>query len=144
MAMNNFNTGRDLSLNIIGYDGAIHSFPLQTGFDAKQATNNVKIKGLDGVVRFLDIPDGWSGTLSVERQDSTIDDYFVGLEAAYYGGQNIQASYITETISNPDGSTSQYRFTGVMLRLDDAGNWMGDKNVPMKMSWVASRRLKVQ
>lgn len=144
MAMNGFNTGRDLTLSIVGYDGVIHSFPLQTGWEAKQNTNNVKIKGLDGIVRFLDIPDGWSGTLSVDRQDSTIDEYFADLESSYYGGTNIPAATITETISNPDGSTSQFQYTGVMLRFDDAGSWKGDTNVPMKMSWVASRRLQKQ
>jgi hypothetical protein len=144
MAMNNFNTGRDLTLNIVGYQGTIVSFPLLTGFDAKQSTNNIKIKGMDGVVRFLDIPDGWSGTLSFERQDATWDTYFSSLESDYYSGVNIQAASITETMQNPDGSTSQYRFTGVMFKYDDAGSWMGDKNVPIKLSWSAGRRIKVQ
>jgi hypothetical protein len=144
MPMNNFNTGRDLTLNIIGYDGQIHSFPLQTGFDAKQLTNKVSIKGLDGIIRYLEIPDGWDGSLTLDRQDSSVDQYFAGLESAYYGGQNIPPSTITETIINPDGSISQFRFTGVMFKYDDAGNWKGDASVPLKISWCASRRIQVQ
>lgn len=144
MPMNGFSVGRDLTINIIGFDGAIHSFGLQTNFDAKMVTNKVRIKGLDGIIRYLEIPDGWDGTFTYTKQDDLIDAYFANLEAAYYAGQNVPASSITETIQNADGSTSQYRFTGVMMRYDDAGMWAGDKDVPLKISWCASRRIKVQ
>lgn len=143
MPMNGFNTGRDVSVQIVGYDGVVHSFALETGFDRKQNTNKVTIKGMDGKIRYLEIPDGWDGSFDYVRQDSQIDDYFAGLEAAYYNGQNIQSSTITETITNPDGSTSQYRYTGVMLKLDDAGKIAGDQDIKQKISWCATRRLKV-
>jgi hypothetical protein len=144
MPMNGFAVGRDVTVNIIGFDGAIHSFGLGTAFDSKMMTNKVSIKGLDGVIRYLEIPDGWDGTFSYTKQDDLIDAYFAQLEAAYYNGVNIPASSITETIVNPDGSTSQYRFTGVMMKYDDAGAWTGDKDVILKISWCASRRIKVQ
>ena len=92
MPMNGFNVGRDISLNIIGYDGAIHSFGLSTHFDARMMTNKVTIKGLDGVMRFLEIPDGWDGTFTYTKQDDLLDAYFAGLEANYYAGQNVVAS----------------------------------------------------
>jgi len=142
--MNGFSVGRDITLNIIGYDGAIHSFGLSTHFDARMMTNKVAIKGLDGIIRYLEIPDGWDGTFTYVKQDDQIDAYFANLEAAYYAGTNVPASSITETIANPDGSTSQYRFTGVMMKFDDAGAWAGDRDVTMKISWCASRRIKVQ
>lgn len=144
MPMNNFNTGRDITLNIIGFDGTIKNFALQTDFDAKQMTNKISIKGLDGVVRFLEIPDGWDGGFSFERQDALIDQYFNDLENAYYGGQNVQAATITETIQEVNGGISQYRYTGVMFKLDDAGTWHGDASIKMKISWCASRRFKIQ
>src|SRR5260370_35413871 len=127
MPMYGFAVGRDLTLNVIGFDGAIHSFGLQTNFDAKMITNKVRIKGLDGVVRYLEIPDGWDGTFSYTKQDDLIDAYFAQLEAAYYNGVNIPASSITETITNPDGSTWQYRFRGVMRTSAEAGAWAGDR-----------------
>src|SRR5579859_6641768 len=142
--MNSFSVGRDLTLNIIGYNGTIQSFPLLLAFDAKTATRQVAIKGMDGIVRYLELPDGWSGSFSIDRQDSSIDDYFAALESDYYSGLNIQASSITETIQEPDGSVSQYRFVGVMFKFDDAGAWKGDSQVSVKISWCASRRIKVQ
>src|SRR5260370_15463328 len=130
MPMNGFAVGRDLTLNVIGFDGAIHSFGLQTNFDAKMITNKVRIKGLDGIIRYLEIPDGWDGTFSYTKQDDLIDAYFANLEASYYAGQNVPASSITETIQNPDGSTSQYRFTGVMTSYDYAGMCRRERHVP--------------
>ena len=144
MSMSGFNTGRDITLNIVGYLGSIASFALLTGFQRRQETVSIKIKGIDGQVRHLEIPDGWTGTLSFEKQDDSIDSYFAGLEAAYYGGSDIQAATITETIQNPDGSVAQYRYTNVQLKIDDAGDWQGDQTVKMRLGWAASQRIKVQ
>jgi len=144
MPVNNFNVGRDMTLQIVGYDGTIQNFTLQTEFGARQDTHQIKIMGMDGTVRFLELPAGWTGTLGTDRQDSILDDYFAALESNYYSGLNIQAATLTETISEVDGSVSQYRYAGVVFKLDDAGTWQGDKQVSMKVSWSASRRLKVQ
>jgi hypothetical protein len=144
MPVNNFNVGRDMTLQIVGYDGTIQNFTLLTNFDAKQETHQIKVMGMDGTVRFLELPAGWSGTFGVDRQDRALDDYFSGLESTYYSGLNVQAATITETIVEVSGATSQYRFTGSVFKLDDAGAWQGDKQVAMKVSWSASRRLRVQ
>jgi hypothetical protein len=144
MPMNGFNVGRDVTLNIVGFDGSVKSFSLITNFDRRQDTNHIQVKGLDGVVRHLEIPDGWQGTFDVEKQDDAIDAYFATLEQAYYDGQNIAAATITETITNVNGSISQYSYTGVMLKYDDAGGVKGDDTIKPKISWCASRRLKKQ
>jgi hypothetical protein len=144
MPMNGFNVGRDIVLNLVGWDGAIQDFSLITSFDRKQETKHIQVKGIDGVVRHLEIPDGWNGTFDLERQNDAIDAYFAKLEAAYYDGVNIQAATITETITAPDGSIAQYRYTGVMMKLDDAGAFKGDDTVKEKISWCASKRIKVQ
>lgn len=144
MPVNNFNVGRDMTLQIVGYDGTIQNFTLQTSFDSKQETHSIKITGMDGTVRFLELPAGWNGSFGYDRQNRQLDDYFANQETEYYSGLNVQAATITETISEVDGSTSQYRYTGVVFKLDDAGSWQGDKQVTQKMSFSASRRLKVQ
>jgi hypothetical protein len=144
MPVNNFNVGRDVTLQIVGFDGTIKSFALYTSFTAKQDTHSVKIIGMDGTVRFMENPAGWSGTMQFDRQDASIDQYFSDLETAYYGGTNIQAATITETISEVSGSITQWRFTGVVFKLDDAGDWKGDAQVSLKLGWNASRRIKVQ
>ncbi len=142
MPINNFSVGRDVSLDVVTPDGPL-PFGLITKFTAKPDITDKKIKGIDGITRHVRFPDGWSGVFDVERQDSTLDDYFASLEANYYAGMNELSCTITETIQEVSGAVSQFRYVGVLLKLDDAGDWAGDETVKQKLSFVASRRLKV-
>jgi hypothetical protein len=144
MPMNGFTVGRDVTLNIFGSDGQTHSFTQITGFDRKQETVHVQSKGIDGVIRHLELPDGWSGRITVDRASDDVDAYFAQLESNYYAGQNIPAAQITETITEADGSTSQFRYTGVMLKLDDAGRYAGENLVSQTLSFACSKRLQIQ
>lgn len=143
MPMNGFNVGRDVKVDVVGNTGALVSFNKVTMFDSKQVTQSIKIVGLDGVVNDLELPHGWTGGIEVERMDAAVDDYIASLESAYYNGVNIQGGRITETITEVNGGQSQYRYDGVMFKLDDAGSKKGDASIKQKLSWVAARRIKV-
>ena len=142
MPLNTFSTGRDVTLTVVTPSGPI-SFNLITGFHSSPVTGQVKVKGIDGITRHALFPDGWTGGFDIERSDSTVDDYFAQLEDNYYQGQNIGSSTITETITEPNGAVTQYRYLQVLLQLDDAGSWMGDQTVKQKISFMASRRKKI-
>lgn len=142
MPANDFNVGRDISLSIVGPTGDIE-VSLVTGWMNRQDTNDVRVKGLDGIVRHLVIPDGWSGTLELERQNPVVDAYFSQYEADFYSGTNVQTLTITETIEEPNGAVSQYRFEGVQLKLEDAGEWRGDSSVKARIAVLASRKIRV-
>lgn len=144
--MNGFSTGRDVKIDIVDPSSAavLQTFSLQTTFESRQMTNRVTIKGLDGIVRYLELPEGWEGSLEYDRQNDALDAYVASLETAYYAGLNLQTAQITETIANPDGSTSIYRFTGVVFKLSNSGSWKGDDRVAQKLDWCASLRIKVQ
>ena len=142
MPMNGFSVGRDVSLSIVTAAGPLR-LSLITGFSAKPNTAETRVKGLDGITRYLRFPDGWAGSFDVERQDSTVDDYFAQLEANYFAGINEQPATITETITEPSGAVTQYRYIGVLLKLDDAGTYQGDATVKQKLSFVANRKLKL-
>jgi hypothetical protein len=142
MPINGFTVGRDLTLVINAPSGVLR-VSLLTEFDAKPTVTDAKVIGLDGIVRHQIFHNGWQGTVSVERQDSTIDDYWAQLEDDYYNGLVQGACAISETISEPDGSVSQYRYEGVVLKLTDKGNFKGDATVKQKLDFLASRRKKV-
>lgn len=142
MPQNGFTVGRDVSLDIIGPTGPLR-LSLITAFSSKPDINDQRIKGLDGITRHVRFPDGWSGSFSIERQDSTLDDYWAQMEANYYAGLSEQPMTITETITEVSGAVSQYRYLQVLLRLDDAGNYSGDATVKQQVSFVAARRVKV-
>lgn len=143
MPINDFTVGRDISLTIVTASGPL-SFNLLTDFQSKQDTTKKRIKGLDGKTRFVRFFDGWSGSLKVQRRDSTVDDYFAQLEAAYYAGINEQAVSITDIKTERNGALTQYRYFGVLLDLDDAGKYSGDDTVDQAISFVAERRIKIQ
>ena len=143
MPMNGFNTGRDVTIQIIGYKGANVSFALRTRFTARQDTNDIKVKGFDGIVRILRIPDGWNGTVDYTRQNNEVDDYIASLEADYYNGVDIAQSQITETIQNGGNAVRQYRYEGVMWKMDDTGDKTGDDVIKQRLSWMGSRRIRV-
>ena len=142
MPLNGYSVGRDVSLTIIGPAGPLN-FNQITSFMAKQDITDQKVKGLDGITRHVRFPDGWAGSFEIERQDSTVDDYFAGLEANYYAGLNELPVTITEIITEVSGAVSQYRYLQTLLKIEDAGTWKGDATVKQKVSFVASRRIRV-
>ncbi len=143
MPQNGYSVGRDITLNVMTSNGPLTINKI-TGFSTKQEVSKSKVKRLDGVTDSLRFFDGWSGSFDVERQDAIIEDYFVQLEANYFAGVNEQPATIMETISNPDGSVSQYRYERVIMTLDNAGDWKGDSSVKIKVSFEAARKKQVQ
>lgn len=142
MPANGYTVGRDYQLDLIGPQGPLN-FTQIISFSKKQERTDKKIKGLDGITRHIRFPDGWSGSLGIERQDSTIDDYFAQIEADFYAGMNELPITITETIQEVSGAISQYRYLRVLLSYDDAGEAKGDDSVHQKVSFVAARRIKI-
>lgn len=142
MPVNEFSVGRDIVLDIVAPDGP-KRFDLVVGWNAKQETNDLRVKGLDGHVRHMYLPDGWSGTMEFERKNSELDKFFANLEDSYYQGENLGTMSITETVSEPDGTVSQFRYEGCQMKLDDSGDWRGDQSIRLRVSWMAARRKKI-
>lgn len=141
MPVNGFSVGRDITLTIVTASGPLN-LKLITAFKSKEDIIDTKIKGLDGRTRHVRFPDGWSGSFTIERQDSTVDDYFAQLEDNYYLGIGEKGASITESITEVDGSSTQYRYVNVLFKYDDAGEWAGDKTVKQSLSFLAERRRK--
>jgi len=140
---NGFNTGKDVTLVISTPTGVLQIDGL-TGFKAQQLTQALDSKLITGDNIYDEIPLGWSGTFNLERLDSTVDDYFAADENGYYSGVKPNSIVtITQSIQENVGVTI-YRFTGVALKFEDAGEWRGDQKVMQSLSFKASRRLKVQ
>ncbi len=142
MPVNGYSVGRDVSLDLITASGALKLNQI-TGFGSQMVMAEVKVKGIDGITRHVRMPDGWSGKFSLERQDSTLDDYFAQIEANYYAGLTEQPVTLTETIQEVNGSITQYRYMNVLLKYDDAGEWRGDGTVKQSLGFIAARRVKI-
>lgn len=140
MPANGFSVGRDISLTIYTSAGVIGTAAL-TNFESQQMTSEIKQVLLTGALLPAYLPEGWQGTAEFTRMDDTLDDYFAGAEASYYAGDALASAQITETITNPDGSVSQFAYQNVALKLDSPGSWAGNKEVKQKISWMAARRM---
>lgn len=138
------NIGKDVVLDVIGPSGQTIAINITTSFTAKQDAKMLDSKGLDGINRVAAIPDTWSGDFTVDRSGTGVDDLFAAIEAQYFNTGVLNNYRITQTIQEAGGAISQYRFDGVALSLADAGDWKGDAFVKQKISWKASKRLKLQ
>src|SRR5271163_3909762 len=141
MPVNNFTVGKDVSLVVQTPTGALTV--ALTDFSADPVYADLKSKPLSGVPIFGYIPDGWKLSFKLDRQDSTVDSYFAALEAAYYNGTNRLSGPVYKTITETNGSLTQWRYTGVVLKLDKPGDFSGDKKVEQSFSGMASRKVQV-
>ncbi|QBJ80514.1 hypothetical protein [Aquitalea sp. USM4] len=137
-----YNTGKDVALDINGPNGPIRISKIMS-FDSKPKTTSQEITPLNGQTDELLIPKGWTGSFEVERTDATLDTWWAQFESDYYNGVPQAAATITETISETDGSVSVFRYTNVIMKLEDAGKKEGDKTIRMSVSFTARRRIKV-
>lgn len=145
MSAANQSLGKDFRVVIVTPTGNLN-IPTAaiTKFDAQPVTTNEKRLGLDGEARHLVTHAGWKGSFEIDRFDSTLDDFWALAEANYYNGVNTPYGFIQETVQEPNGGISQFRYEKVVYDLKDVGAREGDKVVKMKLEFMASRRLKVQ
>lgn len=137
-----YNTGKDVAIDINTPTGPIR-LPKIMNFDSKPKVTNQEITPLNGLTDELMIPKGWTGTFEAERVDSTLDDWWAQFESDYYAGVNQTPATITETIQEIGGGQTTWRYTHVILKLEDAGKKEGDKTIRQSMSFTARRRYKV-
>lgn len=142
MPLNGYSVGRDWTVTVQLATGPLTLNKLLK-FDSKQDATDVRVKRLDGITDHVRFFDGWTGSFEVERADSTVDNLFALLEANYYLGINETPAQIYETVAEVNGAVSQFRFDGCMLTYDDAGQKAGDATVKQKITFKASRRVKV-
>ena len=136
--------GRDIAVDVILPSGQHMQIANITNFDRKPKNKKLESAGLDGLHRMATIPQGWTLSMDVDRMDRALDDFFTGIEEQYYNGETVQNVTVTETIQEPDGTISQFRYEGVSLHFEDAGAWKADEFVKMKLGGEASRRRKIQ
>lgn len=136
--------GKDVSVDVVLPDGRHLNLGNVTGFDPKPITKELASSGIDGVPRHAVVPEGWTLTFDVDREGPNVDNWWAAFEVAYYSGNVLYNATILETIDEPDGSISQWRYVGCALKLDDAGARKSDNYIKMKVTGKASHRIKVR
>lgn len=134
-----FNTGRDIQLKFISPTGEV-DIDNVTGFDSKPEYADIKIDRLDGKQLHAAPEKGWTGSFDLYRANADLDRFFGAAADAWYDGGVYELSTMFAYVSEADGSQTVFKFTDCVMKLDDSGNWSGDKEVKMKVSFMASRR----
>lgn len=143
MPVNGFNIGKDVTLDIVDATLGALRWKIKTSFDADPEYKEVRSEALDGVNRFGYLPAGHKLTFQFDRGDSSVDDYFASREADYFNGVQLGNVSVTETITNPDGSVSQYRYTDVALKLTKSGAFKGESIVTQTVEGMAARKVRI-
>ena len=140
-----FNIGKDVTLDVVTSQGILPLPVTVTSFEAKPQYNKIRSVAIDGINRGTNVPTGWEGSIMLDRNSGVVDDFFAGQESAYFSNINSSLSAsITETITESDGSISQYRYLGVVLSFDESGKYAGDQKVSQTIGFFASQKIKVQ
>lgn len=139
-----FTTGDDVSLDI--YDPDADTFdriPGLTSFEPTARTTDLESHPLDGSDLFDIRYQGWNLSFEYDRQDGRIDNYFADREVRQRSGAPKKSLTVTQTIKEQDGSVTQFRFTGVVLKQDSSGTFKRDEKVTGRITGMASRRVRV-
>ena len=144
MSLNQLNFGHAVTVNVISpLTGAPLTLTNITDFESKQNTEKINSKPLNSQPIFAHTPNGWTGTFTYDRMDSSIDDFFAQMEAAYWNNSQTFSGTIFEYILELNGTTSQYRYDGVTLTFQDAGKKTSQQKITMKVEFEASQRVNV-
>ncbi len=145
MPINGQSVGKDFRIDILYGGRALNiSGNAITRFAPKPINEVEKRRPIDGKSRFAVHNQDWTIDVELDRLDSGIDDFWASMEEAYHNGVTTLSGTVTETILEPDGGVSEFRYEGCVFNVTDIGDRTADQIVKMKLEIMASRRRKVQ
>lgn len=145
MPVNGFTVGRDTTVNMTGPNGTNIILPPDqvTNFDAKPLKREDVSRPLNSPPKFLYMPDGWRLTIEADRKDASLDQYMADVEQAFWAGAAVNAGTVFQTITEPDGSVTQWQYEGCQFWVEELGNYRADGKVAQRIEGAASRRRRV-
>lgn len=146
---NSFNTGVDQIITISNDQGGppVTLDGPRSMFTMKAVDEVLKSAPIDngGLTDRRVIPDGWAGSVEVERNNDGFGPMAAFLDANYYAGGDQQFFTIVETIYKRDGSggTARYQYLGCVFHGYDPGDWQKKQITKAKVSVDAQQRIEL-
>ncbi len=138
MPITGLSTGKDIAVTLSDTNGLMQTTRAkQISWKANQTKD--KTTALDGNTRHLNIPGGWEVTIDFERTSNAFDQYIANLEANYFNGITPPQITLAFSITEANGSISQYQYNGGTLSFDDGGTWKADSYVTQKLTFNFSQ-----
>lgn len=135
-----FNTGRDCSIVLLHPVFGRVQLDNVTGFDPKQDVVKLKSNRLDGVKMTASLPDGWSGSIQVDRGTPGLDIIIAQIEAGWIDAGTYNNCTLYQYVTEAGGAQSIFIYDNVSISLSDAGNWQPDAITKQRLDFEANRR----
>jgi hypothetical protein len=129
MPVNGLTIGNDCSLVINDSTQGLQTFTNITMVNFAQIVQSIKSVGLNGVVKYADLPEGWSASLKIDAGSGALMDYFATANTVYLASGQMGVITLQQTVTWADGSTSTYLYEGGAIQLTDAGQFAGNEKV---------------
>lgn len=142
MANSPFNIGRNGRMVLI-WNGQRVDLPTVTNFRSQQSTTGLKSTPLNDKPVTYEVPNGWTGSFTVQRDSAKLDDLIANNEAAFWAAATITSGTLYFYVEETDGSTTRWEYTDVAITMNAAGSWSNDDIVHQSISFTASQRIKV-
>lgn len=142
MTANPFNIGRNVRAVVV-WNGIQVDLPSVTEFRSQQDVTPLKSAPLNDVPRTVNVPNGWSGQITFQRDKDTLDKLLASDEAAFWSAGTMTSGSIFQYITEVDGSKSTYEYTNCSLHLSSAGDWQKENIVMQTLAFTASQRVKI-
>jgi hypothetical protein len=127
-----FQGGSELNIGII----------TEIMFSSKVEIEKKKINLMSGYTFILPFIQNWTGELTIQRTDNSLDSVWYNLfEAPVKAGGQYPSVNIIQTIRETNGSTTRFTFQGAAMFYDDAGSFQNEEGVTQKVSFSSPIRL---
>lgn len=140
-----FLIGTDLSLTITNNASGTNILldGHRTNFTQKSDDTVLKSETIDngGLVDLRVIPNGWSGTIEVDRGSGDFDALFANGEAQFYAGANQQ--FFSMTVKTPNkrtGGSDTFIFQNVVFHGYEPGSYQKTSITKATVNWTAQQR----
>lgn len=138
------NVGRDYSLRLNSVGSNLELPVISIEKVNARPTNEVKkYVPINGLMQPVLFHIGWELDITLARRDNRIDLWWALLEAQYFNGVPQPGGFLSETITEADGSRTQFMYTDLVLELTDAGTYAGNEFVIQTLKGYASRKEKM-
>jgi hypothetical protein len=138
MSVNGLSVGVDFSFGLYDANTGI-TLPLGDVQNIKETAmkHDISSRPYNAPPKFGYVPDGYSGTMTIIRTGSQLEDLQITLSNNFNNGVPILAGYLNKIVTDSNG-TKKYQYTRVSFFLSEIGDVSREKTVPQSLVWMAS------
>lgn len=144
MSVNNMATGRDYTFGVYdGNTGTVITFGDVQNVKVSQGKHDIVSRPYNAPPRFGYIPDGYALSFEITRTGPDLENLALLQNQNFNAGKAINAGFVNETITNPDGSVSRYQYKGFVWFLSDLGAITREATVKHVVTGMASTKEQI-